>query len=241
MTDRTNVISEHIGCRIFASVGVPAQETILGKYGEHLVVACKDFRRDNENFYSFLAVKNSILETAYAGSTRDLEDIILSIRIFDQQNFCPLMERFWDMFIIDTLIGNFDRHNGNWGILVDDRKNFRLAPVFDCGSSLSPRITEAGMQLALQSKKDLYQCVSINPKTPFQLQETRLNPQVFLRITEIPECLAAIQRIIPRIDLQKINAIIDETPYMTDVHRRFLKKVLAHRKADILDPALARL
>ena len=30
-----------------------------------------------------------------------------------------LKEKFWNMFIIDCLIGNEDRHNGNWGFLKD--------------------------------------------------------------------------------------------------------------------------
>ena len=40
-------ISEYIGCHIFNSVGIKAQETILGVYRkggvEKIVVACKDF------------------------------------------------------------------------------------------------------------------------------------------------------------------------------------------------------
>ena len=27
---------------------------------------------------------------------------------------------FWDMFIADAFLGNFDRHNGNWGLLVNE-------------------------------------------------------------------------------------------------------------------------
>lgn len=30
--------------------------------------------------------------------------------------------KFWNMFIIDALIGNTDRHNGNWGLLVNTEK-----------------------------------------------------------------------------------------------------------------------
>ncbi len=50
-----------------------------------------------------------------------------------------LKRRFWDMFIVDALIGNWDRHNGNWGFLYNSRTDeMTLAPVFDCGSSLFP-------------------------------------------------------------------------------------------------------
>lgn len=40
------------------------------------------------------------------------------------------MQFFWDMFIADALPGNFDRHNGNWGILVDEEhQTAEIAPV----------------------------------------------------------------------------------------------------------------
>ncbi len=44
------------------------------------------------------------------------------------------IDRFWDMFIVDALIGNFDRHGGNWGFIKKDNQ-YRIAPVYDNGSS----------------------------------------------------------------------------------------------------------
>ena len=36
-------------------------------------------------------------------------------------------EKFFDMFIIDSIIGNADRHNGNWGFLYDNHtENFDI-------------------------------------------------------------------------------------------------------------------
>ena len=31
------------------------------------------------------------------------------------------MSRYCGDFTADALLGNFDRHNGNWGILVDEQ------------------------------------------------------------------------------------------------------------------------
>lgn len=42
-------ISEYLGSHIFALCGIDSQETILGKYNDKLVVACKDFRNDDED------------------------------------------------------------------------------------------------------------------------------------------------------------------------------------------------
>ncbi len=47
-------------------------------------------------------------------------------------------KKFWDMFIIDALIGNTDRHNGNWGFLVNTEMNeIKFSPIYDCGSCLN--------------------------------------------------------------------------------------------------------
>ena len=46
---------------------------------------------------------------------------------------------FWLMFLFDAILGNRDRHGGNWGFV---KKNgvTKLAPVFDNGSSLFPDV-----------------------------------------------------------------------------------------------------
>ena len=60
------------------------------------------------------------------------------------------------MFIVDALIGNWDRHNGNWGFLYDAHTDrMTLAPSFDCGSSLYPQADEEIMQAVLTDKRNL--------------------------------------------------------------------------------------
>ena len=52
-------------------------------------------------------------------------------------NSDSLKEHFLDMFVFDSFIGNFDRHGKNWGIIENTSTNkYRIAPIFDCGSSL---------------------------------------------------------------------------------------------------------
>lgn len=67
-----------------------------------------------------------------------------------------MTERFWDMFIVDALICNWDRHNGNWGFLYHAHTDqMELAPVFDCGSSLYPQADEKIMETVLTDEKEL--------------------------------------------------------------------------------------
>lgn len=64
------------------------------------------------------------------------------------------MEAYQDLMVFDVLIGNRDRHLGNFGYLIDNNtgKYFRPAPVFDNGFSL----LVGGSRQDLEEKNFLY-------------------------------------------------------------------------------------
>ena len=66
----------------------------------------------------------------------------------------------------------------------------------------------------------------------------RINYFDFLASLENEDCCDALKRITPKIDLQKINELIDKTPYTTDLQKEFYKTMIAERKEKILDKAL---
>ena len=51
------------------------------------------------------------------------------------------MASFWEVYIMDGLLGNFDRHGANWGF-IKEKNRYTLAPVFDNGSSLFPNLVD---------------------------------------------------------------------------------------------------
>ena len=60
------------------------------------------------------------------------------------------------MFVVDALLGNFDRHNGNWGFLVDSKtQETSIAPIYDCGSCLLPQADEKIMKAVLAKEEEL--------------------------------------------------------------------------------------
>ncbi len=67
----------------------------------------------------FASLKNTIIDSAHNGYGTELSDIVKTLE--EQAAIEPqkLTEWFWDMFIVDALIGNWDRHNGNWGFLYN--------------------------------------------------------------------------------------------------------------------------
>ena len=58
---------------------------------------------------------------------------------------------------------------------------------------------------------------------------------------DYPECNSAVKRIIPRINLEAIFALIDSVECLSDLQKEFLKRILRLRKEIILDTAYERL
>lgn len=160
MSYTNSCISEYIGCKVFESVGIPVQETVIGTYTskgkEKVVVACKDFTSQGITLQDFASLKNRIIDSERNGYGTELADILSTIDEQTAMDSETLKTRFWDMFIVDALIGNWDRHNGNWGFLYNNATDeVTLAPVFDCGSSLYPQADEDLMKKILSDKMSL--------------------------------------------------------------------------------------
>jgi hypothetical protein len=148
-TSYTNsCISEYVACHVFESLGMDTQKTLLGRYGDKIAVACKDFVVDGFVLKDFSQLKNTIIESTYNAYGTELSDVLDAIR--KQQIVSPinLEEFFWNMFVGDALLGNFDRHNGNWGFLINEGAGeVKIAPVYDCGSCLYPQIEKRECKL----------------------------------------------------------------------------------------------
>lgn len=239
-------ISEYLGCRIFESIGIETQKTLLGTYmvngKEKIVVACKDFTSAGVVLQDFASLKNTIIDSEHNGYGTELDDIMTTIE--EQQAVDPkaLKEWFWNVFIVDTLIGNWDRHNGNWGFLYDvERDEMTIAPVFDCGSCLYPQADEEIMKATLENKAEQDLRIFSIPLSGIKMDGKKINYFDFISSLQNKDCNAALKRILPRIDMDKINRIVDETPYISELQKDFYKTMLAKRKEKILDFSIKRL
>ena len=238
-----NQYSEDIGCKIFASIGIPVQKTFLAKFNDNgklkTVVACQDFREPGELLFEADKLAKSFVNSQDMNKAR-LEDIQ---KILDEvQNKLSNDEnaenRFWDTFIVDALIGNKDRHMGNWGFLSKDSRYLKLAPVYDCGSSLSSLMSDEQMEKSL--KDDTFKTHEYNIASCM----TKDNKRIFYHeIFNSPNKALenAILRIVPRIKLTKINEIIDHEEGLSEVRKCYIQKSIELRYERILEPALTRL
>lgn len=239
-------ISEHLSSSIFNLIGIEAQETMLGTYTVRektkLVCACKDFTTGQKRFFDFCSIKNTVLESGSNGTGTELSDVLDAID--KQQYILPsvLRTHFWDVFIIDALLGNFDRHNGNWGFLYDEATDeASIAPVFACGSCLLPQADENVMQKVLTSEPELHARIYQFPTSALKINDRKINYYDFITKADDPECLAALKRIFPRINLSEIDAFVDSVEPLTNLQREFYKTYIHARYELILLPAAKRL
>ncbi len=231
--------SEHIACSIFNLIGINAQKTILGTYKikdkEKIVCACKDFTADGSRFFDFCSIKNTILDSDSNGTGTELNDVLDAIE--KQQYIAPdkLLAHFWDMFIVDALLGNFDRHNGNWGFLYNEQSNTAsIAPVYDCGSCLLPQADEKTMNEVLSNRDALHARIYQFPASALKVRDKKINYYDFIKSRSNDDCNKALARIVPKIDLTKINNLIDGVEYLSDLQKDFYKTYIKARYQIIL-------
>ena len=235
-------ISEHIGSRIFRILGIDAQETFLARYRDKMVVACKDFCPSGKSLIlqSFAMMKNGCIESENSGYGMELQAILNAMD--EQQVFEPqeVKEYFWKMFIVDALLGNFDRHNGNWGYLTDRKSFAKLAPVYDCGSCLFPQASDEKMQYFLQHEEEMKARIFVFPNSALKIHGQKINYAEFLSSGQNQDCNKALLELAPviRIKMPQICSFIDNVEEISPIRKSFYKQIIAERNQHLIqEPA----
>lgn len=189
----TAPLSEYIGSQIYQKLGYDVHDTMLGYRNDKIVVACKDFCKNEGALREVRTLKNLAnkklaeqLNQSFRSTGSEhfvnLEEVLLHIQYNDILSKIQGIEgRFWDMLVVDSLINNNDRNNGNWGILYENGR-YELAPVYDNGASFSGKVSDEKLLDQLQDKNKLIQSVK-STTTSYSLK----NKQIFTRdLFELP-------------------------------------------------------
>lgn len=228
-------VSEHLGSYIFQSIGIPVQETFLGTCDGKNVVVMKNFLEPEDMLVAFNGVGESSLERDKELYQYTYEDITAMLREnMKSTNVEETVERFWDMFIVDALIGNFDRHGGNWGFIKRDNQ-YRIAPVYDNGSSLYPKLnTDERIKAVLASEDEINQRIYQFPTSHIKVKNRKSSYFEVISSLQFEDCNAALKRIVPRIHFDRIHVLIDEIEGISEIRKHFYKTMLQQRYEKIL-------
>jgi len=239
---RNNHISEYIGCKIFESLKINVQEAVLGTFEGEPVVVVKDFIGPNQNFVSFNDVGESSIEEdreKFTYSYEDITEILLCNNKLDNPE--DTIEMFWTIYIVDALLGNFDRHGGNWGFV---KKNgiYTLAPVFDNGSCLYPNLTDLDeMRNIIDSNEETDKRIYKFPTSQIHVNNRKSSYFDVISSMEYEECNKALVRVCQLIDILRINVIIGNTKFISDIQKTFYKHMIYNRFEKIIRYSYKRL
>lgn len=247
-----SVFSEYICCHIIESLGYDVQETMLGKYTFDSgltkdVVVCKNFISDDNKYklIEFKDIENALLDNR-PPKVPKIEDIYFILsgnnEYFDKDLSQKSLERYWDVFIIDSLIGNFDRHANNWGYILEKEtdKLIDVAPIYDCGSCLFPQLADDSIEYVLSHESEINKRVDMFPTGALIIDGRKVCYKEYINSLQNDDVTNALLRVYPKIDFEKINNIIDNTPIISDIRKEFYKTILKERYDRILTPAYER-
>ena len=225
--------SEHVASTIANMIGLKSHETRLGTFTNgktRVVCACRDFTADGRHLYDFCSIKNTVIDSEAGGTGTELEDVLETIELQSFVDPVALREHFWDMFVVDAFLGNFDRHNGNWGFLVDPiTRKAEISPAFDFGSCLLPQADDGIMRRVIEDKSERDARIYTFPASALKQGGKKINYVEFVAKNRGGVLAPSLARVLPRIDMTAICAFIDDTPLLTDLQRRFYKVYLAAR------------
>lgn len=161
-------------------MNIPVHETSLGYFKGKIVVACKDFLERGDQLIEFKQLKNMYNEEltdliAKEGSfgTSGGTDLNVVLSVIEKNKILKMIpnvkERFWDMFVVDALIGNNNRNDEDWGVIKRLSEKYELAPVYDNGNAFS------------------------NKESDEPLKNSAF---YYIKENQNPDCILAVQRII---------------------------------------------
>lgn len=257
----TTPISEYLGSHIYESIGLNTHKTKLGIANGKVVVACKDFLSSKEVIFDYNSIKNEydeniekeiekISSSSSIDSGNNLEEILI---IMEKNSYfksnIELKERFWDMFVIDAFIGNNDRNEGNWGLVVDrETKELRIAPVYDNGAAFFNKASDTKLNIIYNNEFKFKQSVYESAISIYRQEGKPINPLKFIESMVNKDCNEAILRIVPKINLLDIQAIFNELPekynklpVLSKIQKDFYMKALKYKYEKVLLPIYNKL
>lgn len=212
----TSPLSEFIASQIYGILGYDVHETILGERNNKIVVACRDFTGPMAMLMEIRTIKNhssslwaDVFDKSFSstGSSHcvDLEELIMHIKNNPILNRIKGLEaRFWEQAVIDILLNNNDRNNGNWGILrvflEDGTFEDRLAPIFDNGASFNTKLSDAKISKLLEDRDS---CINnaCNIQVAYGKNEHVYSASKFISVVESTnEFRKAVVKVVPIIE-----------------------------------------
>lgn len=90
------------------------------------------------------------------------------------------------------------------------------------------------MQKIINNNEEMEARVFVFPTSALKVDDKKINYYEYISSLQNEECNKALIRIVPKINMKKINEIIENTPYISEIRKEFYKKILNIRYEKIL-------
>lgn len=154
----SSIFSEYVASHFINNMGYSAHETYLKYHHDNTVVILKDFTDSSHKLRSFMDTEQTSEDTDITTKDYTYNDVLYLIEKHTKINSLDkinVIRDFWTMYVFDAILGNRDRHRGNWGYLTSPT-GYRLAPIYDNGASLFPDV----INKLSEFKNDAYTFIS---------------------------------------------------------------------------------
>lgn len=244
----TSPLSEYIGSHIYEILDIPVHETIMGIKDGKVVAACKDFLKDGDILQEFRELKNmyqkeltDILADERSSGSGDGVDLTVILAVLEKNRILKkvpeIRQRFWDMFVVDALIGNNDRNNGNWGVIKDHNGEYKIAPVYDNGNCFSNKATDDQIIKRMNEPENMRNSAYISVRSAYEENGKGINPFRYMAETDNIECLKAMERIYLKFDIGKIGQMLNDIPsvyhgysILSRIYKDYISQIVDMRK-----------
>ena len=136
---------------------------------------------------------------------------------------------------------NGDRHIENWGFLEDKTNGeCKIAPVYDCGSALFALYSEEKCLRIINTPRE-YKNLALNSFSAMKENGSKINYFNFINSLSNSECNKALLEIFPKININIIKNIINATPLLSDIYKKFYTDVIETSYELVLKPAYEKI
>lgn len=169
-----SAFTEYVASRVASEIGISAHEVWLSNINGETVAVLKDFTQEYGELHTLENARQSSYDTDELGIHYTYDEVLhlldVHLKMSDAER-AQAKVKFWQMFILDAILGNRDRHPGNWGI-ASKNGVYRFAPLFDNGGSLFPNVnrTISEYRDAEARRKFIYERVYIFPASVFRMK-----------------------------------------------------------------------
>lgn len=239
----TDHVSECIAYELATLIGIPCAKFELGTYLSREGSMSYNIVDYSENVLiegiyciylkhaNFDAEKLEDAETGERYSLEMIKEVLEPRGLFDD---------FFPVLLLDFLIGNTDRHQSNWALIMEN-KELKMCPLYDNSSSLCAYVKESKIEQYLGKDLLLWKSlVDTKSKSLIRIankdkgQPTHLEVLKFLQKNYYRQTIGTVKKIDSYVTEQSVCAIVDKYEEVLSTKRKNLIKKFLLSKVQLM-------